>query len=128
MCETLVQKLPVQPFKAPAFSSMWLSDRRETPQDGRLPTQVRIDNSTSDEFTIIDVFANGRTGLLYTVSQTIFELGLSVHGAKIGTYFDQVVDVFYVRDANGKITDERRLKAIRQELLEAIAALEVVPA
>ena len=47
-------------------------------------------------------------GLLYTIARTLFELGLSVSVAKIGTYLDQVVDVFYVTDqAGGKMTDEQ---------------------
>ena len=46
-------------------------------------------------------------GLLYTITRTLFELELSVSVAKIGTYLDQVVDVFYVTDQDGrKITDE----------------------
>ena len=125
--QALVSALTSQSSKPPTFGKTWSGERQETPSEGRLPTQVRIDNSTSDEFTIIDVFANDRTGLLYAISRSIFELGLSVHVAKIGTYFDQVVDVFYVRDTDGKISDEGRLEEIRQELLAAIAALEAVP-
>ena len=87
-----------------------------------LPTRVRTDNSTSERFTIIDIFASDRAGLLYTIARTIFELGLSVSLAKIGTYLDQVVDVFYVTDQAGrKIEDEARLEQIRGRLLEAIA-------
>ena len=41
--------------------------------------------------------------------------------AKIGTYLDQVVDVFYVTDQAGrKIDDESRLEQIRARLLAAI--------
>ena len=45
--------------------------------------------------------------------------------AKIGTYLDQVVDVFYVTDqAGNKIEDEARLQHIRTRLLEASAGVE----
>ncbi len=45
--------------------------------------------------------------------------------AKIGTYLDQVVDVFYVTDREGrKIQDQARLEAIRRRLLEVIQAEE----
>ena len=60
--------------------------------------RVNTDNSTSDRYTIIDVFAYDRTGLLYAVTRTLFELGCSVWRAKISTYLDQVLDVFYVTD------------------------------
>ena len=41
--------------------------------------QVRVntDNSTSDRYTIIDVFAYDRTGLLYAMARALFELGCS---------------------------------------------------
>ena len=60
-------------------------------------------------------------GLLYTITRTLFELGLSVSVAKIGTYLDQVVDVFYVTDQDGrKIESDERLQQIRTRLLDAI--------
>ena len=42
----------------------------------REATEVRIDNETSDAFTIIDVFADDRQGLLYVITNAIFQLGL----------------------------------------------------
>lgn len=124
----LVSALTTQSATPPAFRKTWSNEIDEAPDEGRLPTEVRIDNSTSEQFTIIDVFTHDQTGLLYTIARTIFELGLSVHGAKIGTHLDQVVDVFYVQDDRGKITDESRLAEIRARLLSAIASLESVPA
>ncbi len=103
----------------------WRSQARRRPQDLRpLPTQVRTDNSVSDRFTVIDVFAEDRLGLLYAITQALFEMGLSVHAARIATYLDQVVDVFYVSDRQGgKIEDTARLQQIRQRLLEAVERL-----
>ena len=77
---------------------------------------MNTDNSTSDRYTIIDVFALDRSGLLYAVTRTLFELDLSVWRAKIGTYLDQVVDVFYVTDQQGrKMQDEARTwRAVRR--------------
>ena len=72
-------------------------------------------------FTIIDIFTHDRTGLLYAITRTLFELGLSVGRAKIGTFLDQVVDVFYVTDQQDrKIRDERQLAEIRRRLLESV--------
>ena len=87
----------------------------------RPPTQVRIDNSTSERYTIIDIFTADRRGLLYTITRKLFDLGLSVSVAKIGTYLDQVVDVFYFTDSSGnKIENDDRLEQIRTRLLEEI--------
>ena len=65
--------------------------------------------------------------MLYTITRTLFELGLSVGRAKIGTFLDQVVDVFYVTDQeNRKIKDEGRLEEIRQRLAESVELEEKV--
>lgn len=111
----------------PAFRRVWKSGGRLRMSGPHvLPTQVKIDNSTSERFTIIDVFAADCTGLLYTITRTLYEMGLSVSLAKIATYLDQVVDVFYVsdRDTDKKIADEERLLSIRDRLLGEISSLE----
>jgi [protein-PII] uridylyltransferase len=87
----------------------------------REATEVRIDNETSDGFTIIDVFADDRQGLLYVITNAIFQLGLSVHAARISTRLDQVADVFYVTDQRGKkIEDHAQLERIRAGVEKAI--------
>ncbi|HWB13016.1 MAG TPA: [protein-PII] uridylyltransferase [Pirellulales bacterium] len=109
----------------PTFRRIWKAGERRQAVLPQLPTQVRVDNHTSDRFTILDIFAADRTGLLYTIARSLFEKGLSVGVAKIGTYLDQVVDVFYVTDQEGrKLLDEERLDAIRRQLLEEIDAFE----
>jgi [protein-PII] uridylyltransferase len=110
----------------PAFRRLWRTGQQSATDALQvLPTQVRLDNSTSERFTIVDVFASDRMGLLYTISRTLFEQGLSVSLAKIGTYLDQVVDVFYVTDQSGrKVEDDQQLHRIREALLAAIKNLQ----
>lgn len=101
-------------------------EHRVVPQSaGRKPTQVHVDNDTSDRFTILDVFATDRQGLLYTITHTLVELDLTVGLAKIDTSLDQVLDVFYVTDLEGnQITHEDRLQQIRRRLVEVIEKFE----
>jgi len=123
VCQALRSALLDRESRAPAFRRTW--GARSVLPAPNLPTRVRTDNSTSENYTIIDVFAADRQGLLYRVARTLFELNLSVALAKIATHLDQVVDVFYVSDAQGgKIEDEARLEAIRARLLEEIEAIE----
>jgi [protein-PII] uridylyltransferase len=112
--------------KPPTFRRIWRAgEQRRQAALPRLPTQVRIDNHTSDRYTIFDIFAADRAGLLYTIARALFEKGLSVGFAKIGTHFDQVVDVFYVTDQQDqKLVDEDRLRVIREQLLEEIETFE----
>lgn len=91
----------------------------------REPTRVVIDNNSSERFTILDVFAHDRRGLLYTIATALFELNLSVCLAKIATHVDQVLDVFYVTDRDGgKLQDDQRLETIRQTLAARIEDFE----
>lgn len=90
-----------------------------------LPTRVVVDNESSDRYTVIDVFAHDRPGLLYTITRALYELNLSVSLAKIATHFDQVLDVFFVTDSNGnKVDDSDRLKSIRELLTSTLIDFE----
>jgi [protein-PII] uridylyltransferase len=117
----LVESLQPDGPERPVVRRVWQSAAQSKPASP-LPIRVLWDNDTSEQATILEVFAPDRTGLLYTITRTVFELGLSVVGAKIGTYLDQVVDVLYVTDAGGggKVVDPSRLEAIRRRLVEAI--------
>ncbi len=119
--QSLVQSLQSSTAEPPAFRRTWQVGGHRPVRVPGVPSRVNIDNSTSSRFTIIDIFTHDRTGLLYAITRTLFELGLSVARAKIGTFLDQVVDVFYVTDQQDrKIQDERRLDEIRARLLEVV--------
>ena len=91
----------------------------------KMPTRVVIDNDSSDKCSVIDVFADDRTGLLYVITKTLLDLDLSVSVAKIATHIDQVLDVFYVTDSNGqKIQQGQRLVTIRDTLQKRIETFE----
>jgi len=79
--------------------------------------QVIMDNSSSDFFTVVEVFADDRVGLLHLIAKTLFDLRLDIRIAKIATKGDQIADVFYVRDLEGqKIEDEEHLREIEEAL------------
>ena len=123
--DALVRSLCVPTGQPPSFRRTWRLGGDKPAPMRFAQTRVNTDNSTSDRYTIIDVFTHDRTGLLYAIARTLFEMGLSVWRAKIGTYLDQVVDVFYVTDRQDrKIEQEERLEEIRQRLLEVIEAVQ----
>ncbi len=93
----------------------------------RRPTEVLIDNEVSDVYTVIDVFADDKPGLLFVLAKTLVELDLSIHMARIGTRLDQVVDVFYVTAISGeKIHDEASRTHIQTTIQQAVDT-EVAP-
>ncbi|MDA3834636.1 MAG: hypothetical protein PF495_14725, partial [Spirochaetales bacterium] len=69
--------------------------------DKRTKAKVIITPDGSEHHTIIEVFAEDKTALLYNITRTLTDLGLSTHKAQITTQGDQVVDVFYVQDNEG---------------------------
>lgn len=125
ICRALVAALTEHADKPPVFRRLWQARHASPATTQHLPTRVTVDNRTAERFTILAAFAYDRMGLLYAITRTLFELGLSVSKAKIGTHLDQVVDVFYVTDRRSgqKITDEPRLAEIRERLLAAIQAV-----
>ena len=95
---------------------------RPSPAGGH-PVRVAIDNASSDTSTIVEVFATDAPGLLYRIASTLFDAGLSVRSAKVGTYLDQVVDGFHVTDqTGGKIVDVERLERVRKALEVAVTS------
>jgi [protein-PII] uridylyltransferase len=85
------------------------------------PPQIEVDNDSSEASTIIEVFAQDRQGLLFVIAKALFELGLSVHTAKVSTHLDQIVDVFYVtKRAGEKVSDQEEVLKVRERLQEVI--------
>jgi [protein-PII] uridylyltransferase len=89
------------------------------------PVQVEISNDESDFYTIVDVTANDRIGLLYDLTQTIAEHGLETYVSKAATILDQVADTFYLKDSVGrKVRDTALLERLRVALLLAATGPE----
>jgi len=87
-----------------------------------VPPRVLIHNAASATHTVIEVNGRDRPGLLYEVTRAITDLGLQISSAKISTYGERVVDVFYVKDVFGmKVEHDAKLDAIRERLLGALA-------
>lgn len=91
---------------------------REKP---RRANRVDIDNETSDQYSVIDIFAHDKVGLLYDITRTLNSLGMYIAVSKISTKVDQVADVFYVHDIFGqKITQPEKLEQVRTALLDRL--------
>jgi [protein-PII] uridylyltransferase len=83
-----------------------------------VPTEIRVDNQVSRNFTVLEVITGDRPGVLYAIARTLFMLGLDIHRSKIATEANRVVDTFYLRDKSSgeKITDAVRISEVGQSL------------
>ena len=79
--------------------------------------EVIIDNTISDQFTVIEVTGLDRPGLLYELTSALSDLNLDITSAYITTFGERAVDAFYVTDlTNKKIATQARQDTIRQRL------------
>jgi [protein-PII] uridylyltransferase len=88
----------------------------------RNPTRVIISNTESEFYTLVDVIADDRIGLLHDITRCIGDESLEIYISKAATIKDQVTDTFYLKDERGrKVRDSERLERLRQGLLAAAA-------
>ncbi len=103
-----------------------LADKQQTIRSAvqalgrRHAPRVLIDNHASSRYSIIEVYAAEQPGLLYHITRTLADFGISIYRAKIGSERDQIVDVFYVLGHDhAKITDQGLQEEITRALLHA---------
>jgi [protein-PII] uridylyltransferase len=86
------------------------------------PPSVLVDNDVSGRATVVEVRAPDRIGLLYKITRAIAELDLDIRSAKVQTLGPEVVDSFYVCDADGnKVTEPTYLVEIERAIVHALA-------
>lgn len=94
-----------------------LAPRNSAPKGRR---KVRVDNEASDFYTLVEVAAPDRLGLLHDLAHTLAAQGLQIHLARIATSAGRIHDTFYVRTTDGmRITDPAQAEEIRKALLHA---------
>jgi [protein-PII] uridylyltransferase len=89
-----------------------------TPQAFSVAPDVTINNELSVKATVVEVTGLDRPGLLYELTTEIGKQNLNIISARIITYGEKAVDVFYVTDlTGGKITQVARQQRLKKELL-----------
>ncbi len=100
-------------------------DRKTSSPAGMYPRgvkKVKVDNEASDFFTIIEVGAAERFGLLYKLAKNLFALGLDIRLAMVNNDKAKVTGVFYVSDSKGqKILDPPVIRDIKQEIFSGLS-------
>jgi [protein-PII] uridylyltransferase len=81
------------------------------------PTRVYLSNELNPRYTVVEIDAVDRLGLLSDFFRVIGGLGLEIAHARINTDKGGAQDSFYLTDAQGdKITDRDALRALREGL------------
>jgi [protein-PII] uridylyltransferase len=89
---------------------------------GARDVEVVVDLDASAFATVVEVHAADDVGLLARVATVFADLDLGVTQAIVSTVGDRVVDVFYLRDADGrKFVDAAVIERVRDAVLARLA-------
>ena len=85
-------------------------------------TRIVLDNKAHPTYTLIQIEAPDRLGLLYDILSCLDREGVSIALSRISTQAGAAIDTFYVVDSSShsKITDSSRIAAL-QKCLQAAA-------
>jgi [protein-PII] uridylyltransferase len=98
-------------------------NRPRTMPHGPIASRVEFDTELSRHSTVVEVHAPDAIGVLYRITRAIAELELDIRSAKVQTVGFEVIDSFYVRDAEGaKPTDPALLNELSRAILHALNA------
>jgi [protein-PII] uridylyltransferase len=86
------------------------------------PTRIAIDNKTHPSYTLIEIQAPDRLGLLYDVLSALDRENVLIPLSRINTQAGAAIDTLYVVDGanHAKISDSQRVRMIQQHLKTAI--------
>ncbi len=93
------------------------------PQAARpVEPRVTVDNEASATASVVEVRAPDAVGVLYRIARALADCDLDVRRARITTLGPEVVDTFYVVDAQGRrIEDAEHIDEIRRAVLGELA-------
>ncbi len=90
---------------------------RATP---RVDTDVEVMDEISEEYTVLQIRAPDRIGLLYDIAGVLTRSGVDIRLSRIDSVGTQVVDTFYVEEDGGGPLDATRTAEITRSLLEVL--------
>ncbi|HYO64841.1 MAG TPA: [protein-PII] uridylyltransferase [Archangium sp.] len=89
-----------------------------------VPPQVTVDNRASRDFTVVDVVAPDRVGLLHAISSALTRAGAGIALAKVATEAHRAMDSFYITRQGARIEGPGDEAALVEAITSALDALE----
>src|SRR5690554_5115808 len=84
--------------------------------------QVTIHNDAQRAFTVLELIAPDRPGLLARIGKIFLDFDISLQNAKITTLGERVEDVFFITDANNQpLSDPELCARLQRAIVEQLA-------
>jgi [protein-PII] uridylyltransferase len=99
------------------------TEQRRIDRLPEVPTSVRTELDAAGTSTIMEVHTLDRIGVLYAIATALAELELDIVVARVQTLGHEVVDAFYLRDADGGPLDRDHVAELELAVVSAIDAL-----
>ena len=91
-------------------------------QELEFPAGITIDNKAHPAYTLVQIEAPDRVGLLYDLLTALGLEGANIVLSRISTQKGAAIDTFYITDrgTRAKITDSQRIAALQRRLRSSI--------
>ena len=86
---------------------------------GTIETRLKLDNDSSPRSTLLEVIAQDRPGLLYTIASMLVKHNCNIEIALIDTEGQTTIDVFYITSNGAKLVEEQ-CAFLQHSLLKAL--------
>ncbi len=87
-----------------------------------VPTRVTFDTDEKNNRTIMEVTTIDRPGVLSRIGTAMDLCGAKLQNAKIATYGERVIDIFYLQnDENNAIDDPLKFECLKSSIIDALS-------
>src|SRR6267378_160849 len=122
--KTLRDALLVDAFEfAPLLEQARDKIQHQRLQELEFPAGIAIDNRAHPTYTLVQIEAPDRVGLLYDLLTALGQEGANIVLSRISTQKGAAIDTFYITDTavHAKITDSHRIAALQRRLRSAVS-------
>jgi [protein-PII] uridylyltransferase len=115
-----IAKALAQKLQFPVKLTVNRSNKAEKVEHFKFPAQVSFIKTHAKNYTMIEIEALDRTGLLQVIAQEFQRFNINIHTAKITTFGEKAEDVFTISNEHFTALSETEKQQLAEQLSNAI--------